>query len=133
MNNLLIYFWLYHPYLTNKNIKGIAIPKRYLYHSVSPDTLKKSLPTSDRDCVEYILYHPYIAGFSLVSDVFLIQLGYICSRYQKDYLTICLLLDNPVLCPIYLILYKDQQFKNYIVKYSRQLIMKEMNKLISSL
>lgn len=86
----------------------------------------------DRDCVEYVLYYAHITRFGLLSNIFLIQLGYIYSEYQKSCIIICQLLKNQVLCLIHLMLFKDQQFKNYMVKFSREKVNKEMNKLISS-
>lgn len=61
----------------------------------------------NRNWVEYILYNICIVRFGLLSNVFLTQLGYICSKYQKSYIIIYQLLENLVLCPIYLILYKN--------------------------
>lgn len=86
----------------------------------------------DRDCVEHVLYHTRTARFRLLGDVFLMQLGCICSRHQEDCTTICKLLENPVLCPVPLMLLKDQQFENYMVKYNKEKVKKEMDKLISS-
>lgn len=87
----------------------------------------------DRNCIKYVLYHTYIIRFDLLSDVFLTQLGYICSRHQEDCSTICQLLENPVFYLVYLMLLKNQRFENYIVKYSRKKVIKEIDMLISSL
>ena len=86
----------------------------------------------DRDCVKYILYYVCIARFGSLGNVFLTQLECIHSSYQEGCTTVCQLFENPVLYPIYLMLLKDQRFENYMVKYSREKVNKEMDKLISS-
>lgn len=78
----------------------------------------------DRDCIKYILYHIYIAGFQLLGDIFLTQLRCESSRYQKGCIIIYQLLENPVFCLIYLILLQNQGFENYIAKYNKKKVKK---------
>lgn len=94
--------------------------------------LEKVRMLPDRDRIEHVLYHTRTAGFGSLGDVFLTQLGYIRSKHQEGYSTICQLLENPILCPVHLMLLKYQQFENYMVKYSKEKVKEEMDKLISS-
>ena len=86
----------------------------------------------ERDRVEHVLYYARSAGFGLLGDMFLTQLGCIRSRHQEGCTTVCQLLENPVLRPVHLMLYKDRRFDTYMAKYSREKIKEEMDKLISS-
>ncbi len=82
--------------------------------------------------MEHVLYHAHSAGFDSLGDVFLTQLGCIQNRHQEGCNTVCCLLENPGLYPLYLMLYKDQRFDTYMIKYSRRKVKEEMDKLISN-
>ena len=64
--------------------------------------------------------------------MFLTQLKSIHSRYQKDFITICQLLKNPLFYSLHLMLYKDRRFVTYMEKYSRVKVIEEIYQLILS-
>ncbi len=83
--------------------------------------------------MEHFLYDARYAGFKSLGNVFLTQLKSIHNRHQDSCITLCQLLENPVLHPLHLILHKDRRFVTYMEKYGRAKIKEEMDKLISSL
>lgn len=62
----------------------------------------------ERYRIEHTLYHVHIAGFGTLSDIFLTQLGCIYNKYQESYTIVFQLLENPVFCPVHLMLFKDK-------------------------
>ena len=82
--------------------------------------------------MEYVLYYIHITRLEFLGNVFFMQLKVIDNRYQESYITICQLFKNLIFCPLYLMLYKNQQFIIYIEKYDYTKIIKEMDKLILS-
>lgn len=107
-------------------VEGIYIP------ALAWMPLKEVRMLLDKDRVEHVLYPVRIAGFRWLGDVFLTQLECIRSRYQEGCTTVCQQLENQVLYLVHLILLKDQRFENYMVKYSREKVKEEIDKLISS-
>ena len=94
--------------------------------------IEKVQQLSDEDRVEHVLYHVCNAGFELMGDMFLMQLKSIHSRYQKNFITVCQLLKNPLFYLLHLMLYKDRQFVIYMEKYGRVKVMEEIYQLILS-
>lgn len=94
--------------------------------------LKDNYMFLDKDCIEYVLYHAHSTRFDLLDNVVLTQPGCIQNKHQNGCNTVYYLLENLELRLLHLILYKDQQFDTYIVKYSRRKVIKEMDKLIFS-
>ncbi len=86
----------------------------------------------NKDRVKHVLYYACYSGFELLGDLFLTQLKSIRNRHQEGCTTLCQLLENPVLRPLHLMLYKDRRFVIYMEKYGRAKIKEEMNKSISS-
>ena len=82
--------------------------------------------------MKHVIYHTRCIGFELLDDLFLTQLKSIRNRHQEGCITLCQLLENPVLRPLYLMLHKDRRFVIYMEKYGWAKIKKEMDKLISS-
>lgn len=62
-----------------------------------------------------------------------IQVRCIYNKYQKGCTIVCRLHKNLVICLIYLMLLKDQRFGNYMIKYNKEKVNKEIDKLISGL
>lgn len=85
----------------------------------------------DKDHIEQVLYYACISGYRSLGDISFTQLGYICSRHQKDSIILCQLFGKLMLCSVYLMILKNLRFENYMVKYSREKVKKEIDKLIS--
>ncbi len=86
----------------------------------------------DRECMEYVAYYAWMAGFNILSEMFLSQLCCILLKHYEACNTIYDIIQNPVLHEVQSLCDKNPWFVSYVTKSARDLAQVEIKSVSSS-